>query len=636
MGNKQTKQSTGWALFKEKITRREPNDRTVQFLVSLFSHTHSIEEFAKLPLCAADPLLRNDLEFYIPQFINYILCEYSEEIEETIKILSFACRESICFAHKVVWLLASNKSLEVSSEASDLQKLIEVVSKDSCWVPGTGGDSARTRQIIQGYTELHTTIFSQIQERDIPLEPFPHFGVKDGFMSTLWFIDSLSQMAGKVLKSCHRATVLQEEIKKLNLLLPAQVYIPFSSLNCQGFIVLHVPPSETKVFETKDRAPCLLAVELFNPTEEALLGQSEDEESSASKSISINTESQRRESDMADYIRDELNSIQIRHSLYVKPLRLKRQTPPRETVASVYNSEHNQGLKLETFSKQALRIRNRSPFGNLKTWRLLRVIVKAGDELLQEQLAMQLIFKIRQIFYESELELWLKPYEILAVSPSCGLVECINDAYSIDAIKKSLPVYMHSLLDYFRKKYGPADCKRFKQARDNFIKSLAAYSLVCYILQIKDRNNGNILIDSEGHILHIDFGFILNHSPGGWIKFENVPFKLTNEFIEIIGGVQSWQFQRFRKLCANGFLALRRKAEELILLVEMMKNGIGAALPCYFDGDQAVQGLRERLSPESSEKESKRRINRLINESLDHWRTKWYDRYQFCCQNIFY
>lgn len=34
------------------------------------------------------------------------------------------------------------------------------------------------------------------------------------------------------------------------------------------------------------------------------------------------------------------------------------------------------------------------------------------------------------------------------------------------------------------------------------------------------------MIDSEGHIIHIDFGFILGISPGS-INFENAPFKLT-------------------------------------------------------------------------------------------------------------
>jgi hypothetical protein len=90
------------------------------------------------------------------------------------------------------------------------------------------------------------------------------------------------------------------------------------------------------------------------------------------------------------------------------------------------------------------------------------------------------------------------------------------------------------------------------------------YSVITYLLQIKDRHNGNILVDRDGHLIHIDFGFMLSNSPGGNMGFEAAPFKLPLDYVEIIGGLDSPAWAYFKKLFKEGFEAARKHSDSLI------------------------------------------------------------------------
>ena len=41
----------------------------------------------------------------------------------------------------------------------------------------------------------------------------------------------------------------------------------------------------------------------------------------------------------------------------------------------------------------------------------------------------------------------------------------------------------------------------YRKAQNNFMTSLASYCVISYILQLKDRHNGNILVDRLGRVI---------------------------------------------------------------------------------------------------------------------------------------
>ena len=49
---------------------------------------------------------------------------------------------------------------------------------------------------------------------------------------------------------------------------------------------------------------------------------------------------------------------------------------------------------------------------------------------------MQLMSQINQIFKFKRCNLWMKPYEILATGPNCGLIEFVADSQSLDEIHR--------------------------------------------------------------------------------------------------------------------------------------------------------------------------------------------------------
>lgn len=256
---------------------------------------------------------------------------------------------------------------------------------------------------------------------------------------------------------------------------------------------------------------------------------------------------------------------------------------------------------------------------------------KSNDDLRQEVFVMQMIHYYKSLFVQAKLPIWLKTYRILSTSSSEGLIEVLMDATSLDGLKKSEGYpEKGGLREYFELVYGGPDSDAFKEAQTNFMQSLVGYALVSYLLGLKDRHNGNIMIDTRGHLIHIDFGFALGMAPGHEFGFERAPFKLTKEYVEVMGGIKSDCYKEFERLFVAGFELCRKNSQIALGLVEIMMYQ--SNYPCFsgwrYGKGRALKGFEKRLMLKVPDKNVKRRALRLVRKSRRHAGTHLYDAFQ--------
>jgi phosphatidylinositol 4-kinase len=343
-------------------------------------------------------------------------------------------------------------------------------------------------------------------------------------------------------------------------------------------------------------------------------------------------------------IEEELRKIQVEVGVYLpsnpdgqvigidrksgKPLQSHAKTPFMATFRIRKTRPNDPDLEEQEDDNRDIAQKRDNSY---ETW--LSAIFKVGDDCRQDVLALQMIAAFRGIFNTVGLDVWVFPYRVTATAPGCGVIDVLPNSISRDMLGREA---VNRLDDYFVSRYGNEDSIRYQEARSNFVKSMAAYSVISFLLQFKDRHNGNIMIDDAGHIIHIDFGFCFDIAPGG-IKFERAPFKLTAEMIAVMSGknaanpYQSQAYRWFEELTVKAFLASRQHCEHLCHVVQVM---LDSGLPCF--KPESMKNFRDRFVLDKSEREAADYMRGLIEKSRGSYSTGTYDRFQLITNGIPY
>ncbi|KAI8326377.1 phosphatidylinositol 3-kinase [Martensiomyces pterosporus] len=239
---------------------------------------------------------------------------------------------------------------------------------------------------------------------------------------------------------------------------------------------------------------------------------------------------------------------------------------------------------------------------------LYPVIFKSGDDMRQDQLVVQIITLMDRLLRKENLDLRLTPYCVLATGVDQGFSQFIP-SQSLAAI---LAENNNSILAYLRRTnadpagpYGVA-----ADVMETYVKSCAGYCVITYLLGVGDRHLDNLLLTPDGHLFHVDFGYILGRDP----KPFPPPMKLCKEMVEAMGGMESLMYQRFKSHCFVAFSILRKSANLILNLFSLM---VHSNIPdIAVAPDQVVAMVQDKFRLDLSEEEAMRFFQTLISDSV--------------------
>ena len=139
------------------------------------------------------------------------------------------------------------------------------------------------------------------------------------------------------------------------------------------------------------------------------------------------------------------------------------------------------------------------------------------------------------------------------------------------------------------------------------------------------------MIDRKGHLIHIDFGFMLQSSPGN-VGFEAAPFKLTQEYVDLMDGVDSDLFEYFKSLITAGLLEVRKNMDDIIRFITIMMKA--SVMPCFKNPESIVSELEARMkvsnlnSGNSTQRNEMAELaDRIVRSSTNNFFTNQYDNF---------
>jgi len=297
----------------------------------------------------------------------------------------------------------------------------------------------------------------------------------------------------------------------------------------------------------------------------------------------------------------------------------QKQSGHSRTISSVSAmsesaSDHHPGARSRASTledKKGGTQRARTQLTDLENDEFYRIIWKNGDDLRRDQLIIQMIHLMDNLLMEVNLNLFLTPYPVLATGIDHGLMEFVPNAPSIGGI---LEEFNNNISTFLEAKSNGKQ-QQLAAMQDRFVKSLAGYCVITYLLGVGDRHLDNILLTNGGYLFHIDFGYIYGEEPP--LKGTISPkIRIIKQMIDVMGGYQSTKYQHFQKYIKTAYGRLRSMAPLILNLLSLIGQGSMQTI------EDNVRFVYSRFSLEINEDSAANELLRIVEEAANSiWTT---------------
>nr|BAN65271.1 phosphatidylinositol 3- and 4-kinase domain containing protein [Babesia bovis] len=190
-----------------------------------------------------------------------------------------------------------------------------------------------------------------------------------------------------------------------------------------------------------------------------------------------------------------------------------------------------------------------------------RVLFKYKDDLRLDQLCQQIAMLCRTVLEGHGVKSYIFTYKVVPTSHNDGFLDIVDETKALSDILND-----YGSIGGYVFEDNPSAFEEFCR-RLNFVGSLAAYSAITYILGVGDRHNDNLIISRSGHVIHVDYGYILGADPK---PLPAAPFKLSKELLKFMGGYNSFLYNKFKMRFYLVYSVLRHHAKLIITMLYLL------------------------------------------------------------------